>query len=162
MILLKQILVATDFSDASGAALEHGRALASSFGATLHVLHAMENGFLRPVPGDPHALKAATARELEHCLTADDRASLRAIATIETADTPAEAIVGYAKRHTIDLVVMGTHGRAGLERLLLGGVAETVVRTAPCPVLTVRHPEHDFVVPDTLPDTAHHEPGGQS
>lgn len=160
MILLKQILVATDFSDASDAALEHGRALARTFGATLHVLHVMENLFLRPVPGDPYVLKAATTRQLEHRLTADDRASLHAIAALETSDNPAATIAVYAKAHAIDLVVMGTHGRVGIERLLLGSVAEKVVRTAPCPVLTVRHPEHDFVVPDTPRDAANHQPGG--
>ena len=162
MILLKQILVATDFSEASAAALAHGRALARSFGATLHVLHVMENLFLRPVPGDPYALKAATTTQLKDCLTADDRSSLHAIAALRTGDTPAEAIVEYAKRHRIDLVVMGTHGRAGMARLLLGSVAETVVRTATCPVLTVRHPEHDFVTPDPPAATANQETGGLS
>ena len=162
MILLKQILVATDFSDASDAALEHGRALARTFGASLHLLHVTENLFLRSVPTDPHLLKAATARHLAERLTADDRASLRAIAAVETADNPAEAIVEYAKTHAIDLVVMGTHGRGGMAWLLAGSVAEKVVRTAPCPVLTVRHPQHDFVVPDTPGMTANHESGGPS
>ena len=62
----------------------------------------------------------------------------------------AETIVQYAKDHAIDLIVMGTHGRRALEHLLMGSVAERVVRTAPCPVLTVRHPEREFVVPDAL------------
>ena len=67
-----------------------------------------------------------------------------------TAISPAAAIVDYARREQIDLIVMGTHGRGGVAHLLMGSVAERVVRTAPCPVLTVRHPEHEFVLPDAL------------
>jgi len=162
MIRLTRLLVATDFSDASDAALEHGRALARSFGATLHLLHVMENLFLRPVPGDPYALKAALLRQLQKRLTTDDREALRGVASIEAADDAAAAIVSYARTHTIDLVVMGTHGRRGIDRLLLGSVAETVVRTAPCPVLTVRRSAHDFVAPDPPGATATQESGGLS
>jgi hypothetical protein len=60
------------------------------------------------------------------------------------------AIVNQAKEAEIDLIVMGTHGRGGFGHLLMGSVAEKVVRSAPCPVLTVRHPEHEFVLPDAL------------
>ncbi len=56
-------------------------------------------------------------------------------------------IVRYAQEANIDLIVLGTHGRGGLAHMLLGSVAEKVVREAPCPVLTVRHPEHEFVAP---------------
>ena len=55
----------------------------------------------------------------------------------------------------INLIIIGTHGRGAVAHLLMGSVAERVVRTAPCPVLTVRHPEHEFVVPDALTTTAH-------
>ena len=148
MIRLTQILVATDFSDASQVALEYGRALARTFGASLHVLHVMENPFLRPTPGDLYVLKAAAVRHLTEPITDDDRAALHAVATLETSDNPAEEIVKFAAGHDIGLIVMGTHGRTAMARLLMGSVAETVVRTAPCPVLTVRHPEHEFVVND--------------
>ena len=139
MILLEQILVATDFSDASEVALAYGRALARTFGASLHLLHVMENPFFRPVPTDPYLLKAAAAKHLGERLTHDDRASLHAIGALETSDNPAEEIVTYAKAHDIDLIVMGTHGRGAMAQLLVGSVAERVVRTASCPVLTVRH-----------------------
>ena len=148
MILLKQILVATDYSDPSEAALEYGRELARTFGASLHLLHVMENLFLRPVPGDPYVLKAAAQRHLGERLTDHDHAELHAVAAIETSDNPSDAIVRYAKAHAVDLIVMGTHGRGAMAQLFVGSVAERVVRTAPCPVLTVRHPEHEFVVPD--------------
>ena len=75
---------------------------------------------------------------------------LRARPIIITSNTPALAIVGYARDARVDLIVMGTHGRGAMAHLLMGSVAERVVRTAPCPVLTVRHPEHDFVLPDAL------------
>jgi nucleotide-binding universal stress UspA family protein len=63
-------------------------------------------------------------------------------------DAPADEIVTFAKTMAADLIVMGTHCRAGVSHLLMGSVAERVIRTAPCPVLTVRHPEREFVVMD--------------
>src|SRR6266542_3286761 len=148
MIALKHVLVATDFGPAADTALVYGRQLARRFGATLHLLHVAENFFLRPTITDPYALKAAVARRLEDRLTAADRRDLRARATLETSDHPANEIVEYAKDADVDLIVMGTHGRAGLSHLLVGSVAERVVRTASCPVLTVKQPEHEFVLPD--------------
>jgi nucleotide-binding universal stress UspA family protein len=61
--------------------------------------------------------------------------------------TPFSEIVRFAKEQQIDLIIMGTHGHTGLTHMLLGSVTEKVVRKAPCPVLTVRHPEHEFVHP---------------
>ena len=61
---------------------------------------------------------------------------------------PSDEIVRYAKEHEIDVVVMGTHGRQGVARAVLGSVAERVVRRASCPVLTVHHPEHEFHMPE--------------
>ena len=74
---------------------------------------------------------------------------------LETSDSPAAAIATYAKSADIDLIVLGTHGRSAVEQLLVGSVAERVVRTAPCPVLTVRHPEREFVLPDSAETVAH-------
>jgi len=155
MILLKQILVPIDFGEASTVALTYGRALARAFGASLHLLHVMENPFLRPTAADPAMLKAAAARHLGERLTDEDRAALHATAALETSDDPAGEIVKYAKAYGIDLVVMGTHGRGAVAQLLVGSVAEKVVRTAPCPVLTVRHPEREFVVPDAADAGGH-------
>jgi len=70
---------------------------------------------------------------------------------LETSDNPADAIIEYAKSANVDLIVIGTHGRGTMAQLLVGSVAERVVRTAGCPVLTVKHPEHEFVVPDQTP-----------
>ena len=148
MIALKNILVATDFSPASDAALVYGRALARTFGATLHLLHVIENTFLTPMADDPYNLRVASARSLQRQLTAEDREVLHARIAMEVSDSPPDAIVDYAKSANIDLIVVGTHGRGAMSQLLVVSVAERVVRTAPCPVLTVRHPEHEFVVPD--------------
>jgi universal stress protein A len=154
MIVLKNILVATDFGPAADAALVYGRSLATQFDATLHVVHVAENYFLRPSAIDPSVLKAAAVCQLEERLTATDRVMLNAHAIMETSDRPANTITAYANRNGIDLIVMGTHGRTGLAHVLMGSVAEQVVRTAPCPVLTVRQPEHDFIAISTATATA--------
>ena len=148
MIKLTNVLVPTDFGEASDAALLYGRSLARLFGANLHLLHVTDNTFLRPIASDPLALKAAAYRHLHSRLTAFDREQLHARAVVEVSDEPAKTIVEYAQSFPIDLIVMGTHGRQGAAHILMGSVAERVVRTAPCPTLTVRHPQREFVVSD--------------
>ena len=158
MILLKKILVATDFGEASDAALNYGRDLARTYGATLHVLHVAENVFARYagdgatafLPQMQSEIENTARKRMEGLVTDEDRAMLHAKEVVLTALGTAEAVVEYAKAHTVDIIVMGTHGRRALAHLLMGSVAERVVRTAPCPVLTVRHPEHEFIVPDAL------------
>lgn len=154
MIELRNVLVATDFSPVSDAALAYGRALAHTFGAALHIMHVTRNPFLRATFADPHTYRATIQRTLESRLTERDRADLKGRAILETSDRPAEAIADYARKAQIDLIVMGTHGRSTIEQLPMGSVAERVVRTAPCPVLTVRHPEHEFLVPDVAVERA--------
>jgi nucleotide-binding universal stress UspA family protein len=149
MIALKHVLVATDFEDTSEAALIYGRALARTFGASLHLLHVDENKFLRASAAAPAIVTAAHLRWLNERLTAADRDELHARAVLEVSDSPATAIVEYARGEAIDLIVMGTEGRGTMSQILVGSVAERVVRTAPCPVLTVRHPERDFVIADS-------------
>lgn len=148
MIALKNVMVATDFGEAADAALVYGKALAGAFGATLHVIHVAENMFLRPVVGDPRGLQEAAAKRVQARLTDSDRHTLAARVVVETSDDPAEAIVRYSATADIDLIITGTHGRRGVAHALLGSVAERVVRTASCPVLTVKHPEREFVVAD--------------
>ena len=163
MILLKKILVATDFSEPSDAALAYGRELARTFDAQLAVVHVADNLMTRAYGGDgfvfadpelQHDVEAAAERHLNALLCDEDRALLGAEPVVLTSNTPAFAIVDYASRHDVDLIVMGTHGRGAVAHLLMGSVAERVVRTAPCPVLTVRHPEHEFVLPDALATVA--------
>jgi nucleotide-binding universal stress UspA family protein len=151
--VVPNILVAFDFDPASDTALTYGRELARRFGARLHVLHVIENYFLRPIASDPHVLVARASQQVSDRLTDEDRAELRAMAVVEMSDTPADAIVEYATKASVDLIIVGTHGRRAFDRLLMGSVAERVVRIASCPVLAVRHPEREFVEPDS-PQTA--------
>ena len=161
MIVLKNILVATDFSESSDAALVYGRALARQFGGALHVLHVVEDFPARLVGfdyymGDVGQIQASAEvsarKRLDALFSTEDREALHAKGVIITSTSTSDAILDYA-RHTlprIGLIVMGTHGRGAVGHLLMGSVAERVVRGAPCPVLTIRHPEREFVIPDTV------------
>ena len=159
MIALKKVLVASDFSEPSDAALAYGRELARSFGAQLVVLHVVENLLTHVVGGDGYvltdpdvqaAVEAEGKKRVDGLISDEDRLVLRAQGVIVTSNAPAFAIVDYAKSSAINLIVIGTHGRGAMAHLLMGSVAEHVVRIAPCPVLTVRHPEREFVLPDAL------------
>jgi nucleotide-binding universal stress UspA family protein len=159
MLTIKNVLVATDFSACSQTALTYGRALARQFGAYLHVLHAVEPsmsdgtnaiGYVGLIPELQTALEDAERARLEDLVTPDDRRTLHATVSLQTLDTPAHAVVEYARTHAIDLIVIGTHGRHGLAHVVMGSVAEKVIRTAPCPVLTVKEPEREFVAPDAI------------
>jgi nucleotide-binding universal stress UspA family protein len=165
MIRLKKILVATDFGEAADAALTYGRALARTFTSSLVLLHVVDNVFSHAMAGEGYVailpevqreLEEASRRRLEERLIDNDPVPLPVTPVMVTSSTPAHAIVQYAKEEEVDLLIMGTHGRGPLAHLLMGSVAERVVRTAPCPVLTVRHPEHEFVVPDALVATSSH------
>jgi|KBSSwiStaDraftv2_1062776.scaffolds.fasta_scaffold2215127_1 nucleotide-binding universal stress UspA family protein len=164
MITVKKVLVATDFSEPSDAALLYGRELAGRFGAILHVLHVAQNIYINSfgaenytavVPELQEQIERDARQQLNQLLVDTDRSGPRSIPVILTSSSPAMTIVDYAKAHEIDLIVMGTHGRGALAHLVMGSVAERVVRLAPCPVLTVRHPEREFVRPDALVAVAH-------
>ncbi len=158
MIALKSVLVATDFSEASETALTYGRHFARTFGATLHVMHVVENVMARfaadayPVllPDLQREIEEAGEKRLTAVMEDEDFKLLHATPIVRTAASPAGAIVAYAREANIDLIILGTHGRGTMAKLLMGSVAERVVRMAWCPVLTVRHPEHEFVLPDAL------------
>jgi nucleotide-binding universal stress UspA family protein len=159
MIAIRQILVATDFGPASDNALRYGQALAREFSARLHVLHAAPNVFATSMDGYGYAaippevqedLEKAAQRQMAERVTDEDRRDLQAKTAIVVSNSPATAIVDYATQHAIELIIVGTHGRGAVAHVFLGNVAERVVRSAPCPVLTVRDPEHEFVLPDAL------------
>jgi nucleotide-binding universal stress UspA family protein len=155
MIVLKNLLVATDFSEPSATALAYGRDLARAYGATLHVLHVTENLLMRyspeisfAVPDLQADLDRQARQELDKAITADDMRTLKIVLALETGANPATTIVDYARTYDIDLIVVGTHGRGPVQHLIMGSVAERVVRTAPCPVLAVRAHEREFIAPD--------------
>jgi len=155
MIQLNSVLVAVDFSETSRNALVYGKNLAQAFGARLHVLHIADvistsaAQFYPEGPGEPEAkaIEIGT-RQLRTHLIAEDIDEART--EVRVAQDPALAIVEYAKEIHADIVVLGTHGRTGVSRFLMGSVAEHVVRTATCPVLVVRPAEHEFVLPDPV------------
>ncbi len=164
MMTIKNILVATDFSEPSDAALAYGRELAGRFNGTLHVLHVAQNIYITtfgaetyaPIAPELQAEAENSARaRLEQLVISSDGSGPRTTPVVMTSASPAFAIIDYATEHHIDLIVMGTHGRGALAHLLMGSVAEKVVRLAPCPVLTVRHPEHEFIKPDTAAVVVH-------
>jgi len=164
MIAIKKILVPTDFSEPSDAALTYGRELAGRFDATVHVLHVTQSIYLQALGAESFAAMAPqleaeieeTARkQLDQLLIDSDKSGPPTKSALVISSAPALAIVDYAIENNIDLIVMGTHGRRALAHMVMGSVAERVVRTAPCPVLTVRHPEHEFVRPDALVAVAH-------
>ena len=160
MIAIKNILVATDFSMASDAALRYGKTFARTYGAALHVVHVMDDLSARlampaePIIPDVGQLQTEMDREaqraLDNLVTDDDRRSYPVTTALLMSAQPAQTLLVYAHDESIDLIIVGTHGRGGLSELLMGSVAQHIVRDAPCPVLTVRHPEREFIRPDAL------------
>jgi len=159
VITLKNVLVAIDFGEASETALAYGRELARMAGATLHVLHVVENviagavgveGYVTDFASLQREVEESARKQLDSMVTDEDRRTLAAKTVTKTSNSPALSIVSYARDAHIDLIIVGTHGRGGMAHLFMGSVAERVVRAAPCPVLTVRNPEHGFVLPDAL------------
>jgi nucleotide-binding universal stress UspA family protein len=145
MFAPKRILVPVDFSDPSTRALRYALAMAGQLGASLDVLHVVPNpyvddpgGLYLPLPVTYlDDLMDAARKRLDGLLDSADRRAPRARAIVKVGD-PLRQVVDYARDEAVDLIVLGTHGRSGLAHLFLGSVAERVVRTAPCPVLTVR------------------------
>jgi nucleotide-binding universal stress UspA family protein len=144
MIPPTTILVPTDFSEPAGAALDYAVQLAEKLGAKVHVVHAFE----LPIVGFPDGNMMITAemasRLIEGAQKALDdlvqkyegrRVELKSF--LEQAD-PRDAVLSATKKVGADLIVMGTHGRRGIARALIGSVAESVVRTSSVPVLTLR------------------------
>jgi len=135
----KKILFATDLSPASNAALRYATSLARDFGATLLIVHVEE----LPVPyagadmyfAQPEYPNPEIRRMLEAVVPGDKSVAYEHRLVIGTA---AEDIVRLADEERVDLIVIGTHGRSGLRRVLVGSVAETVMRKAKCPVLTLK------------------------
>src|ERR1700676_4893632 len=156
MIAINRVLVPTDFSEPSDVAVQYGKAFAETFHATLHLVHVLdENTLIYPwtsPEGSTLTLGAARAElehlvqdRLSHVLTDAEREKFSA-QVVTLIGSPFLEIVTYAKTQNIDLIVMGTHGRGPIAHMLMGSVAEKVVRKAPCPVLTVRPPEHEFLL----------------
>jgi nucleotide-binding universal stress UspA family protein len=143
---IKNILFPTDFSTYNGPALEYASRLAADSGARLHVVYVHDTRDLGTAIGEASYVYAEKWEEQR--LDAEKRLK-EVVPTLPTANcvhqsllgTPDAEIVAYATDHAIDLIVMASHGRSGLTRLLMGSVAEGVMRKAPCPVLVVKQPQ---------------------
>jgi nucleotide-binding universal stress UspA family protein len=163
MTRITRILVPTDFSATADAALDYASVLAERFGASIELLHVLDDPFVadgmaaEAYISESPVLRSAMLRDARERLR--HRASAReGIPRIETEvlfGHGARTIAEYAAERGIDLIVMGTHGRTGFAHLLLGSVAERLVRTSPCPVLTVRHPEARKHYQELVYDVAH-------
>jgi nucleotide-binding universal stress UspA family protein len=139
----KKILFPTDFSHCGDAALKMATSLARDAGATLLIVHVEEPpvayGGGEMYYGVPEPASEDLRRMLEAVVPTD--LSVPREYRLITGD-PSTAIARLAEEEHVDLIVMGTHGRTGLTRLLMGSVAEAVVRRAPCPVLTYKQTDH--------------------
>ena len=146
MITLQKILVPTDFSDLSQQALEFALSLADRFRAKLYLMHVWElpmTGSLLPPEPYPESVltEEQTAGEEHLTKVANElKASGFDVEPLFVLGKPYMEIVKAATDFDVDLIVLASHGRSGVSHLLLGSVAEKVVRLAPCPVFTVKSP----------------------
>jgi universal stress protein A len=152
--MFKNILVPIDFSEYTEQILIYAKAVAVKFGSTLHLLHIVPNmDYFTPYESFMAVENmAAVQKNIEEEVEKDLEDLKKKIADIPvtTAIKTGVAfveIIDYVKSEGIDLIVMGTHGRGALEHILIGGVAEKVVRKAPCPVLTIRATGKQFKMP---------------
>lgn len=150
----RRLLAPTDFSEVSNAALEHAIILAETFQATIHLLHVVEDPLSTTLVSDSYALPDNFLEQLENRaqqrlkgLLPDTKLRSLDAQFVVREGSPFVEIVRYAKENAIDLIVMGTHGRGPIAHMLLGSVAEQVLRKAPCPVLVVRIANQQFVMP---------------
>ncbi len=152
-IEIKKILCPVDFSEPSDHALRYATAFAEAYGSHLTLLHVVELPFLP-------SYSTAGVPELHFPVDEMQRQCRERMDKLleehgNERDTDGDVVVGVpfveivkkAKEEEFDLIVLGTHGHSGLKHLIIGSVAEKVVRKAPCPVLSVKHPEHEFVMP---------------
>jgi universal stress protein A len=146
VLAIKTILVPTDFSPNSLGALQYAEALARRFGAAVHLLHVCQPATLTAATVEAALIALPDADAESRSAAAAEMEKVRAliadvpVTTEIDLGSPAPCIVAAAVEHAADLIVMGTHGRGPLLHMMLGSVAERVVRAAPCPVLTIRAP----------------------
>lgn len=145
---IKTVITPIDFSDNAGLVVESAAYMAGAFGATMHIIFIVQNledysGFFVPqmnVPNLEHDLYIGAEEQMEtFCREHEEyltKTGIRYISKVLVGDV-AEKIAEYAAEEEGDLIVMGTHGYKGLERIMFGSVADQVVKSAPCPVMTI-------------------------
>ena len=146
---IERILFPTDFSEGASHALHYAADLAKTYNAKLHILHVIYDFTKATGSHVPHISADELYKEMDVWAKKEiDRSSMeetRGLPGVEKTvleGIPYEEIIKFAEKEKADIIVIGTVGRSGLERFIFGSTAERVVRRAPCPVLTVRVPEH--------------------
>jgi nucleotide-binding universal stress UspA family protein len=155
MIQIEKILFPTDFSEHSKHAFGYALSFAKEYGATLYMLHVVEdiqylaNAYMFDVPMMPSFadMEQTRLKEMQEFIDQEVSDPNVKIEKIIRHGRPFIEILAVAREENVDLIVTATHGRGGLEHVLFGSVAEKVVRKAPCPVLSIRLPGHEFSIP---------------
>jgi nucleotide-binding universal stress UspA family protein len=154
MLKIERILCPTDFSDFSERAFDYGLSLARHYKAELYLLHVVRPVIIGypeyAIPDSVNEfygeLREHAEEQLREFAKVHSEGGVQAIVAVEEG-VATESIVDFARENSVDMIVMGTHGRQGFQRLTLGSVTERVLRKTGCPVLAVRRPAHDFVAP---------------
>lgn len=151
-ISLRRIMVPLDFSEPSKNALRYAVSFAKHFGAELVLVYVIEPMVYPPdfsfgqvgIPNIEKELRERGQKELGRLIQADVAGQVVARSVIRTGK-PFLEIINLARKEDVDLIIIATHGHTGVEHIIFGSTAEKVVRKAPCPVLVVRSPEHEFI-----------------
>jgi len=146
---IKSILFPTDFSEGASQALQYATDMAKKYGAKLHIVHIIydigkASGWYVPhrsVDEMYKEIQEGAKKELEK-FGVEELNGIKNLERSVLMGVPHEEIMNFAAKNKIDLIIMGTHGRSGIDRILFGSTAAQVVRYAPCPVLTVRVPAY--------------------
>jgi nucleotide-binding universal stress UspA family protein len=144
---IKSILFPTDFSEGSSQALQYAVDFTKKYGAKLYVVHviydiAKATGWYVPHVSMDQMYKdiqEGAKKELDK-FGVEELGGIKSVERTVLTGVPHEEVMNFAKKNKVDLIIMGTHGRKGIDRILFGSTAAQVVRFAPCPVLTVRLP----------------------
>ena len=153
MITIKNILCPIDYSVYSEKALEYAIEFAAKYQAKLYLIHVLDIRIYDMNDPDLYNVSIVDKDTIDRlkerllrCIREDIKEKI-SVEAVVVQGVPFTEIIRAAKEYMADLVVLGTHGRTGLSQAIMGSVAERVVRKSPCPVLTIRHPEHEFIMP---------------
>lgn len=162
MLEIKRILCPTDFSDFSERAYDYGLSLARHYKAELYLLHVVRPVIIGypeyAIPDSVNEfygeLRENAEEQLREFVKVHAKGGVQQIVAVEEG-VATESILDFAYENSVDMIVMGTHGRRGFQRLTLGSVTEKVLRKAGCPVLAVGRSAHDFVEPQSKGEPVH-------
>ncbi|HBI23773.1 MAG TPA: universal stress protein [Nitrospiraceae bacterium] len=146
-----KILFPTDFSESAENASRYALSLAKKYGSKVYVIHVIEpftytTEFGLDFSAQLKEMEASARRLLDDIAASIKKTNLDVESVLITGE-PFVEIIKYARKEQVDLIVMATHGRSGIEHMLMGSVAEKVVRKSPCPVLTIKKSGQTFTMP---------------